>query len=88
MLPDVQTRLGDPEVAAALGVSPAQGADLRDGELDMGVSNCKDPHDSPHSVPGKLCHVAPTMCMACGNVITPRALAELSQMNISENDAA
>ncbi|MFE2760409.1 hypothetical protein [Streptomyces halstedii] len=69
VLPDVQTRLGAPEVAAALGVTPAQGADLRDGELDMGVSNCKDPHDSPHSVPGKLCHVAPAMCMACGNAV-------------------
>ncbi|WP_433194469.1 hypothetical protein ACQP1G_37825 [Nocardia sp. CA-107356] len=67
--PEDQTHLGDPEVAAALGVTPQQGIDLRDGELDMGVSNCKDPHNSPHSVPGKLCHVAPAMCMICDNAV-------------------
>lgn len=67
--PEDETRLGEPEVAAALGVTPEQGADLRDGELDMGVTNCKDPHNSPHSVPGKLCHVAPAMCMICDNAV-------------------
>ncbi|WP_405682322.1 hypothetical protein [Streptomyces sp. NBC_00057] len=67
--PEDEAHLGEPEVAAALGVTPEQGADLRDGELDMGVSNCKDPHNSPHSVPGKLCHVAPAMCMICDNAV-------------------
>lgn len=67
--PEDETRLGEPEVATALGVTPEQGAELRDGELDMGVSNCKDPHNSPHSVPGKLCHVAPAMCMVCDNAV-------------------
>ncbi|WP_329548554.1 hypothetical protein OG548_35730 [Streptomyces sp. NBC_01356] len=66
---EAQSRLGEPEVATALGISPGQGVALRDGELDMGVSNCKDPHNSPHSVPGQLCHVAPAMCMVCGNAV-------------------
>nr|WSZ99378.1 hypothetical protein OH820_30285 [Streptomyces sp. NBC_00857] len=67
--PDVQSRLGEPEVAQALGVSPEQGAALSAGELDMGVTNCKNPHNSPHSTPGKLCHVAPAMCMVCTNAV-------------------
>lgn len=75
--PRDEARLGEPEVAAALGVTPEQGADLRDGELDMGVSNCKDPHNSPHSVPGKLCHVAPAMCMICDNAVV--FVSQLSQ---------
>ncbi|MGW4890688.1 hypothetical protein ACWEQL_00235 [Kitasatospora sp. NPDC004240] len=69
VLPDAQSQLGEPAVAAALGITAEQGVELRDGELDMGVSSCKDPHNSPHSVPGKLCHVAPAMCMACGNAV-------------------
>ncbi|MEU0136913.1 hypothetical protein ABZ172_23240 [Streptomyces sp. NPDC006296] len=67
--PRVQSRLGEPEVAQALGVSPELGAALSAGELDMGVTNCKNPHDSPHSTPGKLCHVAPAMCMICTNAV-------------------
>ncbi|AOR35804.1 hypothetical protein BFF78_36285 [Streptomyces fodineus] len=67
--PEDEARLAEPEVAAALGVTLEQGADLRDGQLDMGVSNCKDPHNSPHSTPGKLCHVAPAMCMICDNAV-------------------
>ncbi|MEE1823782.1 hypothetical protein PUR61_16515 [Streptomyces sp. BE20] len=67
--PDAEPRLAEPEVADALGITPEQGAALRDGELDMGVSNCKNPYDSPHSTPGKLCHVAPAMCMLCGNAV-------------------
>ncbi|WP_280702075.1 hypothetical protein [Kitasatospora sp. GP82] len=69
VLPAEQARLGEPEVASALGVSSEQGIELRDGELDMGVSNCKDPRDSPHSTRGKLCHVAPAMCMICSNAV-------------------
>ncbi|WP_152646213.1 hypothetical protein [Streptacidiphilus albus] len=69
VLPTEQARLGEPEVASALGVSAEQGIELRDGVLDMGVSNCKDPLDSPHSTPGKLCHVAPAMCMTCPNAV-------------------
>ena len=67
--PQAQSRLGEPEVAQALGASAELGAALSAGELDMGVSNCKDPLDSPHSSPGKLCHVAPAMCMVCGNAV-------------------
>ena len=69
MRPQDEARLADPAVASVLGITPEQGADLRDGELDMGVSNCKDPRNSPHSVPGKLCHVAPAMCMICDNAV-------------------
>ncbi|WP_405817428.1 hypothetical protein OG705_00265 [Streptomyces sp. NBC_00838] len=67
--PQAQSRLGEPEIAQAMGVSAELGAALSAGELDMGVSNCKDPLDSPHSSPGKLCHVAPAMCMVCANAV-------------------
>ncbi|MER6567498.1 hypothetical protein ABT288_15220 [Streptomyces sp. NPDC001093] len=66
---EARADLGEPEVADALGVTPEQGAALRDGELDMGVTNCKNPYDSQFSTPGSLCHVAPAICMVCDNAV-------------------
>lgn len=62
-------RLGEEQVAASLGLSTEQGAALRDGELDMGVVNCRDPYASPHTPSGRLCHVAPGMCLLCRNAV-------------------
>lgn len=64
-----EAMLAEPETAAELGISPEQGKALQHGELDMGVVNCRDPHDSPHTPKGRLCHVAPAMCMICPNAI-------------------
>ncbi len=35
----------------------------------MGLTNCRDPYDSPHAPAGTLCHVAPAMCMLCRNAV-------------------
>jgi hypothetical protein len=35
----------------------------------MGLTNCRDPYDSPHTPAGTLCHVAPAMCMLCRNAV-------------------
>lgn len=64
-----EAMLAEPETAAELGISAEQGKALQHGELDMGVVNCRDPHDSPHTPKGRLCHVAPAMCMICPNAV-------------------
>ncbi|MFC9740526.1 hypothetical protein ACFVKC_21700 [Streptomyces noursei] len=69
VMPDAEHRLGEQETADAMGVTAHQGQALRDGELDMGLTNCKEPMNSPHTGPGKPCHVAPAMCMVCPNAV-------------------
>ncbi|MGW9173790.1 hypothetical protein [Streptomyces decoyicus] len=64
-----EAMLSEPETAQELGISAEQGAALQQGELDMGVVNCRDPRNSPHTPKGKLCHVAPAMCMICPNAV-------------------
>jgi hypothetical protein len=64
-----ESRLADPEVAAAAGLSAGQAAAMGAGKLDMGLTNCRDPYDSPHTPAGTLCHVAPAMCMLCRNAV-------------------
>ncbi|MEU6609996.1 hypothetical protein ABZ922_33945 [Streptomyces shenzhenensis] len=64
-----ETMLAEPETAAELGISAEQGEALQQGDLDMGVVNCRDPRDSPHTPKGRLCHVAPAMCMICPNAV-------------------
>ncbi|MFD4611358.1 hypothetical protein ACFWOT_25380 [Streptomyces sp. NPDC058440] len=75
VLPDAEQHLGEEETADALGITLDQGKALREGELDMGLTNCKEPMNSPHTGPGKPCHVAPAMCMVC-----PNAVVFVSQM--------
>ncbi|MFD4242796.1 hypothetical protein ACFWP3_14515 [Streptomyces sp. NPDC058525] len=51
---------------------------LRAGQLDMGVSSCRDPLDSPYGRPGQLCPVAPTRCLECRNAfVLPSNLPQL-----------
>src|SRR5260370_23094609 len=64
-----ESRLADPAVAGAAGLSAAQAAAMSAGQLDMGLTNCRDPYDSPHTPAGTLCHVAPAMCMLCRNAV-------------------
>ncbi|MFD3804780.1 hypothetical protein ACFWTC_14370 [Streptomyces sp. NPDC058619] len=66
---EAEARLEEPEVAADLGLSVGQAKAMRAGELDMGLVNCRDPYDSPHTPGNKLCHVAPAMCMLCRNAV-------------------
>jgi hypothetical protein len=63
---------------AALGLSAEQVEDLRSGALEMGVTSCRDPFDSPFSHPGDLCAVAPLRCLECRNAwILPSHLPQL-----------
>ncbi|WP_030782124.1 hypothetical protein [Streptomyces sp. NRRL S-920] len=66
---EAEKRLEDAEVAADLGLEASQAKAMLAGELDMGLVNCRDPYDSPHSARGKVCHVAPAMCMLCRNAV-------------------
>ncbi|WP_091679998.1 hypothetical protein [Amycolatopsis marina] len=66
---DAERRLAEPEIADAAGMSVEQAAGMRAGEYDMGLTNCRDPYDSPFTSGGKPCHVAPAMCMICRNAV-------------------
>jgi integrase len=66
---EAESRLADPDISAAAGLSAGQAAAMSAGELDMGLTNCRDPYDSPHAPAGTLCHVAPAMCMLCRNAV-------------------
>lgn len=49
-------------------------------DVEMGVTSCRDPYDSPFTQSGKLCHVRPSACFLCPNALIfvdhlPRILA-------------
>ncbi|WP_163010717.1 hypothetical protein [Streptomyces dangxiongensis] len=64
-----EQRLEEPEVAEELGMDIEVAKAMRAGELDMGLTNCRNPYDSPQRKDNKLCHVAPAMCMLCRNAV-------------------
>ncbi|MFD7982150.1 hypothetical protein ACFV4M_02060 [Kitasatospora indigofera] len=73
-----ESSLAAPEATTALGLTRSQVEDLRSGALDMGVSSCRDPQDSPYAAPGQLCPVAPLRCLECRNAfILPSNLPQL-----------
>lgn len=75
---EAEQSLAEPGSAAALGLTPHDIEQLRAGQLDMGVSNCKDPFDSPYGRPGRLCPVAPTRCLECRHaLVLPSNLPQL-----------
>jgi len=62
----------------ALGLTRDQVEQLRAGEMDMGVTDCRSPFSSPYSKPGELCSVAPLRCLECRNaIILPSNLPQL-----------
>ncbi|MER6085440.1 hypothetical protein [Streptomyces sp. NPDC001833] len=71
--------LTEPEVVSALGLTDSAARAMSEGQLDMGLVNCRDPYDSPHApADGQVCHVAPAMCMLCRNaVVFPEHLPRL-----------
>jgi hypothetical protein len=74
--------LDDPQVRTGLGISRENVDRLREGALNMGVSDCSDPFNPPHSRPGELCAVAPLHCLECGNaLILPSNLPQLLLMH-------
>lgn len=72
-----QTR-EDTERLHTLGLTDQQADDLMHGQLDMGVTHCSTPYDSPYSPRGELCAVAPLRCLECRNAwILPSQLPQL-----------
>ncbi|MBD3545836.1 hypothetical protein H4F93_10180 [Streptomyces sp. JV180] len=62
----------------ALGLSKKEADDLVEGELDMGVTHCTNPYESPFSPAGELCAVAPLRCLECRNAwVLPSQLPQL-----------
>jgi hypothetical protein len=66
---EAKRRLAEPAIAEAAGMTVEQAAGMQAGEFDMGLTNCRDPYDSPFTPVGKPCHVAPAMCMICRNAV-------------------
>lgn len=62
-----------------LGLTGDQVAQLRGGQLDMGVTSCRDPFDSPFAAkPGTACPVAPLRCLECRHaLVLPSNLPQL-----------
>jgi hypothetical protein len=70
--------LDAPDHVAALGLTEQQAEDIRRGALDMGVTECSDPRNSPYGQPGELCPVAPLRCLECRNAwVLPSNLPQL-----------
>ncbi|WP_331787749.1 hypothetical protein [Streptomyces chrestomyceticus] len=68
----------DQKLLEDTGLSPQEAEDLIAGQLDMGVSHCKNPYQGPFSRPGELCAVAPLRCLECRNAwILPSNLPQL-----------
>lgn len=49
-------------------------------DIEMGVTACRDPYDSPFTASGKLCHLRPSSCFLCPNALVfldhlPRIMA-------------
>lgn len=78
LTPEAEDALGEADAPAVLGLSPEVVEDLRGGALDMGVSACRDPFDSPYGRPGNLCPVAPLRCLECRHaLVLPSNLPQL-----------
>ncbi|MDE1674878.1 hypothetical protein [Nocardia gipuzkoensis] len=75
---DGEAALGHPQAPAVLGLTAEQVEELRSGALDMGVSSCRDPFDSPFGRSGHVCPVAPLRCLECRHaLILPSNLPQL-----------
>lgn len=68
----------DASLLETSGLSSQEAEDIMTGQLDMGVSHCKNPYQGPYSRPGELCAVAPLRCLECRNAwILPTNLPQL-----------
>ncbi|MFD5339893.1 hypothetical protein [Streptomyces hawaiiensis] len=75
---EAEDALKDTEALKSLGLEEDQAEGIIQGQLDMGVSHCKNPYDSPFSPRGELCAVAPLRCLECRNAwILPGQLPQL-----------
>jgi hypothetical protein len=68
----------DTAALQALGLERHEAEDMVKGQLDMGISHCRDPWQSPYSPAGQLCAVAPLRCLECRNAwVLPSQLPQL-----------
>lgn len=75
---DGEAHLDHAQAPATMGLSTEQIERLRSGAMDMGVSSCRDPLDSPFGRPGQPCPVAPLRCLECRHaVVLPSNLPQL-----------
>ncbi|MEU9062358.1 hypothetical protein AB0D13_26700 [Streptomyces sp. NPDC048430] len=76
--PEAAEAAADSEKLQALGLQPEEADGIVQGQLDMGISHCKNPYDGPYSPPGELCAVAPLRCLECRNAwVMPSQLPQL-----------
>ncbi|WP_372456004.1 hypothetical protein [Streptomyces buecherae] len=77
VVPDSSTVV-DHDLLKDTGLSAEEAEAILAGQLDMGVSHCKDPYQGPYSRPGELCAVAPLRCLECRNAwVMPSNLPQL-----------
>lgn len=75
---DGEAQLDHALAPATVGLSAEQIEQLRSDAMDMGVSSCRDPLDSPFGRPGQPCPVAPLRCLECRHaVVLPSNLPQL-----------
>ncbi|MGW4241178.1 hypothetical protein [Nocardia sp. NPDC004722] len=75
---DAEPALVHPDAPTVLGLTTGQIDELRSGALDMGVSSCRDPFESPFGRSGQVCPVAPLRCLECRHaLILPSNLPQL-----------
>ncbi|AQS69654.1 hypothetical protein [Streptomyces pactum] len=76
--PDAAGLATDSDRLHQLGLDGDTASDIVQGQLDMGLSHCVNPWESPFSRPGELCAVAPLRCLECRNAwIMPSQLPQL-----------
>lgn len=76
--PEAADHLQDPDQLQALGLAEREADGIIQGQLDMGVTHCRNPWESPFSPAGELCSVAPLRCLECRNAwILPSQLPQL-----------
>ncbi|HWU08590.1 MAG TPA: hypothetical protein VN520_19795 [Streptomyces sp.] len=76
--PEAADQLQDPDQLQALGLAAREADGIIQGQLDMGVTHCRNPWESPFSPAGELCSVAPLRCLECRNAwILPSQLPQL-----------
>ncbi|MDG9712627.1 hypothetical protein [Streptomyces sp. DH10] len=78
--PTIVTGSGDIDqgLLEETGLTSEEAEGIMAGQLDMGVSHCKNPYQGPYSRPGELCAVAPLRCLECRNAwILPTNLPQL-----------
>lgn len=77
VLPDASEGVDQGQLIES-GLSADEAEAIMTGQLDMGVSHCKNPYQGPYSPPGELCAVAPLRCLECRNAwILPANLPQL-----------